>query len=64
MNERRGMKTNKRTVIQIFANAPVTQAPASGNDDDSAVHNGKRKPIEGDCPICVFEMKPSEDLVW
>ncbi|KAI9645107.1 hypothetical protein NHQ30_005841 [Ciborinia camelliae] len=52
----------------IWANAPVTRAPDGHNHnsegEDETVYNGKRKPIEGDCPICVFDMKPGEEIVW
>ncbi|KAM3079508.1 hypothetical protein ACMFMG_005929 [Clarireedia jacksonii] len=53
----------------IFANAPVTQAPVAEHNQDMQVedegkYNGKRKPIEGDCPICVFEMEAGEEIVW
>jgi hypothetical protein len=27
------------------------------------MYAGKRKPVEGECPICVFDMEPGEDLV-
>jgi hypothetical protein len=37
-------------------------AHAQAHSDES--HAGKRKPIDGDCPICVFEMSADEDLVW
>ncbi|OAX78919.1 hypothetical protein ACJ72_06768 [Emergomyces africanus] len=45
---------------EIFANAPVNpQGNASQNE------SGKRRPIEGDCPICFMEFKPStEETVW
>jgi hypothetical protein len=52
---------------EIFANAPVTRAPDFGHDEngsDKSTGQVIRKPIEGDCPICVFEMKPDEDMVW
>ncbi|KAH6669238.1 hypothetical protein B0J14DRAFT_115140 [Halenospora varia] len=50
----------------IFANAPVTKAPTPDNKDeeDDTIYNGKRKPIEGECPICVFDMEPDEEIVW
>ncbi|KAF4628803.1 hypothetical protein G7Y89_g9350 [Cudoniella acicularis] len=50
----------------IFTNAPVTRAPELGHqhDDDDTIYNGKRKPIEGECPICVFDMEPGEEIVW
>ncbi|KAH8679983.1 hypothetical protein BGZ60DRAFT_241636 [Tricladium varicosporioides] len=49
----------------IFANAPVTKAPSIDKDeDDDTIYNGKRKPIEGECPICVFDMEADEEIVW
>ncbi|TVY86831.1 hypothetical protein LAWI1_G005895 [Lachnellula willkommii] len=52
----------------IFANAPVTRAPELDHKhdhaDDESMYAGKRKPIEGECPICVFDMEPGEDIVW
>lgn len=45
----------------IFANAPVPPA-----DDRAAEEQGKRKAVEGDCPICFGEMHPGdrEAVVW
>jgi hypothetical protein len=56
-------------LASIFANAPVTQAPSAEHShemrvEDESLYNGKRKPIEGDCPICVFEMEAGEEIVW
>ncbi|PQE30383.1 RING finger domain (Znf1) protein [Rutstroemia sp. NJR-2017a WRK4] len=56
-------------IASIFANAPVTQAPSAEHShemrvEDESLYNGKRKPIEGDCPICVFEMEAGEEIVW
>ncbi|QSZ36054.1 hypothetical protein DSL72_007178 [Monilinia vaccinii-corymbosi] len=52
----------------IWANAPVTRAPDGHNHDageeDESKYNGKRKPIDGECPICVFDMSPDEEIVW
>ncbi|TVY38998.1 hypothetical protein LOCC1_G006873 [Lachnellula occidentalis] len=52
----------------IFANAPVTRAPELDHKhdlaDDETMYAGKRKPIDGECPICVFDMEPGEDIVW
>lgn len=48
---------------KIFASAPPIESPedaAGGGDDD-----GKRKPIEGDCPICFSELEEKgEAIVW
>ncbi|KAG0650445.1 hypothetical protein D0Z07_3438 [Hyphodiscus hymeniophilus] len=51
----------------IFANAPVTRAPDEQNhdEDNASLTDSKRKPIDGDCSICVFPMVPGEEeLVW
>ncbi|TVY40942.1 hypothetical protein LSUB1_G003112 [Lachnellula subtilissima] len=52
----------------IFANAPVTRAPELDHKhdhaDDETMYAGNRKPIDGECPICVFGMEPGEDIVW
>jgi hypothetical protein len=51
----------------IFANAPVTRAPDHQHEHDDSVESiddGTRKPVEGECPICVFDMEPDEELVW
>jgi hypothetical protein len=52
---------------EIFAAAPSTpqagDAPASTTDT-----GGKRKPIDGDCPVCVMEFEEAEntrgEIVW
>lgn len=43
----------------IFAAAPPIAAPAGGQSD-------KRKPIEGDCPICYCELEVDDpgSIVW
>jgi hypothetical protein len=51
----------------IFANAPVTRAPVldhNHDESDEPKYNGVRKPIDGECPICVFDMEAGEELVW
>ncbi|KAI9048720.1 hypothetical protein LZ554_007551 [Drepanopeziza brunnea f. sp. 'monogermtubi'] len=54
-------------VAEIFASAPVT--PQSSDAAPSTVTDtgGSRKPIEGDCPVCVMEFDErdkSEDILW
>lgn len=46
---------------EIFDNAgPLPSETVSAEDKD-----GKRKPVEGDCPICVEELDPkTEEIVW
>jgi len=48
----------KSELREIFEKAPIK----SKETEDSA---GKRKAIEGDCPICFMEFDPqSEEIVW
>ncbi|RDL37802.1 Uncharacterized protein BP5553_05235 [Venustampulla echinocandica] len=53
-------------LVEIFTNAPFT--PQSDEGTASTTDPGSnRKPIEGDCPICVMEFDESdkvEDIVW
>jgi hypothetical protein len=52
---------------EIFANAPVTRAPDLGLNDGDSDHPTEeviRKPVEAECPICVFAMEPGENIVW
>lgn len=52
---------------EIFANAPPPP-PASGEEEGggSGDGDGRRKPVEGDCPICFCEMEAEggEPVVW
>lgn len=50
-------------LAEIFAHAPVTpqSSEASNLDTDTG---GSRKPVEGDCPVCVMEFEEGEDIVW
>ena len=51
----------------MFANAPVTRAPNQEYNHEVTDHtivNENRKPIDGECPICVFDMSSDEDIVW
>ncbi|KAL1965096.1 hypothetical protein VTN77DRAFT_6009 [Rasamsonia byssochlamydoides] len=46
---------------EMFENAPISPQGTGSNDDTS----GKRKPVEGDCPICFMEFDPeTEEIVW
>ena len=52
-------------IDEIFANAPITRASVQNHSQQlDALYNGKRKPVDGECPICVFAMEPGDDLVW
>lgn len=47
---------------EIFVNAPP---PDSEGEEGSGDKDGKRKPLEGDCPICFCEMEEQgEQIVW
>lgn len=49
-------------VQDIFANAPPIPNATSDKEED---HDGKRKPIEGECPICYMDFDPdNHELVW
>jgi hypothetical protein len=46
---------------EVFANAP----PIEADDAETGTGNGKRKRVEGDCPICFNEMDGgAETIVW
>ncbi|KAK4151116.1 E3 ubiquitin-protein ligase Zswim2 [Chaetomidium leptoderma] len=58
---------------EIFAGAPPPLMLTTGDDgDDAGTGAGKRKPVEGDCPICFCEMEVTvvgaggggEPVVW
>ena len=53
-------------LTEIFANAPATPQ-SSGDAPMSTDTGGSRKPVEGDCPVCVMEFDESdksEDILW
>ncbi|KAL1985922.1 hypothetical protein VTN96DRAFT_7187 [Rasamsonia emersonii] len=46
---------------EMFEKAPISPQGTESSDDTS----GKRKPVEGDCPICFMEFDPQADeIVW
>ena len=46
---------------EIFEGAPAIPTEAHNAEED----DGKRKPIEGECPICYFDLDDKENtLVW
>lgn len=58
-------------LAEIFASAPASPQSANSSDPASPSLNtdtgGKRKPIEGDCPVCVMEFEEGEkdeDILW
>jgi len=48
---------------QIFDAAPITQI-SHNHTSLKTDTGGQRKPIEGDCPVCVMPFEEGEDLVW
>ncbi|KAL4767671.1 hypothetical protein BDW60DRAFT_226414 [Aspergillus nidulans var. acristatus] len=47
---------------EIYENSPLRNVKDKAKDHDT---DGKRKPVEGDCPICFMEFEPDkEDIVW
>lgn len=43
------------------AAAAASSAAAAARDD----HDGSRKPVQGDCPVCFMEFEPAhEEIVW
>ncbi|RDW59317.1 RING finger protein [Aspergillus mulundensis] len=48
-------------IREIYEKSTLRQVKDKVEDHDT---DGKRKPIEGDCPICFMEFEPKEDIVW
>ncbi|KAL6231785.1 hypothetical protein BDW75DRAFT_34563 [Aspergillus navahoensis] len=47
---------------EIYENSPLRTLKDKAEEHDT---DGKRKAVEGDCPICFMEFKPDkEDIVW
>jgi len=51
-------------LTEIFNNAPVTPQSSDTGSATSSDTGGSRKPIEGDCPVCVMEFEAGEDVTW
>jgi len=55
-------------LTEIFANAPITTlSPDDAAKAQVTDTGGSRKPIEGDCPVCVMEFDESDkpdDILW
>lgn len=54
-------------LAEIFASAPVTTISSDAAKAQVTNTGGSRKPIEGDCPVCVMEFDESdkpEDILW
>ncbi|KAL4879743.1 hypothetical protein BJY04DRAFT_88923 [Aspergillus karnatakaensis] len=47
---------------EIYEKSPLRQVKDKVEDHDT---DGKRKPVEGDCPICFMEFEPDKEaIVW
>ncbi|KAG9245286.1 hypothetical protein BJ878DRAFT_574999 [Calycina marina] len=51
-------------LTEIFASAPSTPQTAGSELSNATETGGLRKPLEGDCPVCVMEFEPGEDILW
>ncbi|RDW91472.1 RING finger protein Znf1 [Coleophoma crateriformis] len=51
-------------LAEVFAQAPSTPQSSSQACPASTTTDGNRKPVEGDCPICVMEFEEGESIVW
>ncbi|RDW60802.1 hypothetical protein BP6252_12185 [Coleophoma cylindrospora] len=51
-------------LAEVFAQAPSTPQSSSQASPASTTGDGNRKPVEGDCPICVMEFEEGESIVW
>ncbi|KAE9377750.1 hypothetical protein N431DRAFT_328881 [Stipitochalara longipes BDJ] len=54
-------------LAEIFANAPTTTLSPDAAKAQVTDTGGSRKPIEGDCPVCVMEFDESDkpdDILW
>ncbi|KAJ6108009.1 hypothetical protein N7523_009332 [Penicillium sp. IBT 18751x] len=45
---------------EMLEGSPLSQVDATSTEDT----DGKRKPLEGDCPICFMEFEADEQTVW
>ena len=46
----------------LSSSPPIPKANKAGKEED---HDGRRKPIEGECPICYMDFDPdNNELVW
>ncbi|KAL2836250.1 hypothetical protein BJY01DRAFT_59621 [Aspergillus pseudoustus] len=49
-------------LCEIYENSPLRHVKEKAEAPDT---DGKRKPVEGDCPICFMEFEPSkEPIIW
>ncbi|KAH7407709.1 putative RING finger domain protein [Cadophora sp. MPI-SDFR-AT-0126] len=56
-----------KELVEIFANAPMTPQSSDGPPSTATDTGGSRKPVEGDCPVCVMEFDESdksEEILW
>ncbi|KAL2816104.1 hypothetical protein BJX63DRAFT_388270 [Aspergillus granulosus] len=49
-------------LCEIYRNSPLRHVKKIAEEPEK---DGKRKPVEGDCPICFMEFEPSkESIIW
>ncbi|KAL2785856.1 hypothetical protein BJX66DRAFT_49202 [Aspergillus keveii] len=47
---------------EIYENSPLRHVKEKAEESET---DGKRKPVEGDCPICFMEFEPGkENIIW
>jgi hypothetical protein len=52
-------------LAEIFDRAPITpQSQPEGITNVEIYGPGKRKPVEGDCPVCAMEFEKGDSIVW
>lgn len=44
----------------MYQDSPLSRIEDINAEDK----DGKRKPVEGDCPVCFMEFEPKEDIIW
>jgi len=44
----------------MYRGSPLSRVEATSTEGNQ----GKRKPVEGDCPICFMEFERNEEIVW
>lgn len=49
-----------RNSVRCIGDPPLSRVEATSTEGNQ----GKRKPVEGDCPICFMEFGRNEEIVW
>ncbi|KAJ5176368.1 RING finger domain protein [Penicillium canariense] len=47
---------------EMYEGSPLSRIKATATSDQD--HDGKRKPVEGDCPICFMEFEAKDETIW